>query len=106
MLSVKLTSATTRDILIAPQMEVCPAKDGRPAPPRGIGLGVGSFNGHRSTEHNGGILRLNVETMTFPDDQTTVIVITNRDPPVATMMLRDVLPMLFDRNACTADPAM
>lgn len=97
-----------RDILIAPQVEVFRAKDGRPARSCGLGhsVGVGSFNGHRWTAHNGGTLGVNVETMTFPDDQTTVIVMANRDTPVATMMLRNVLPMLFERNASTADPAM
>ena len=89
-----------RDLLLSPQIVAIPAKDGRPARSYGLGFGVGAYSGHRWTGHNGGTLGVNVETMTFPDDQTTMIIMANRDPPNATALMRQILSLLFDKAAC------
>lgn len=96
----KLTSSRLRDALVAPQIEVTPAKGGVPARSFGLGFGVGSFKGHRWTGHNGGTLGVNVELMTFPDDQTTVVVMSNRDPPMANALIRRIQAILFDGAPC------
>lgn len=96
----KLTSIRLRDALVAPQIEVTPAKGGVPARSFGLGFGVGSFKGHRWTGHNGGTLGVNVELMTFPDDQTTVVVMSNRDPPMANALIRRIQAILFDGAPC------
>lgn len=100
LLAGKLTSNAMRDLLLSPQIVAIPAKDGRPARSYGLGFGVGAYSGHRWTGHNGGTLGVNVETMTFPDDQTTMIIMANRDPPNATALMRQILSLLFDKAAC------
>lgn len=100
LLAGQLTSSTMRDLLISPQIVVTPAKDGRPAHSHGLGFGVGAYDGRRWIGHNGGTLGVNVETMAFPDDQTSLIVMANRDPPVATEVMRKILPLLFDGATC------
>ncbi len=100
LLAGKLTSTTMRDMLISPQIEVAPAKAGMAAISHGLGFGVGSHNGRRWTGHNGGTLGVNVEMMTFPEDQTTIVIMANRDPPVAMALMRKVRSVLFDGAAC------
>jgi CubicO group peptidase (beta-lactamase class C family) len=102
LLAGKLTSAASRDGLLSPQITVIPAKDGMPARSHGLGIGLGTAFGHPWVGHNGGTLGVNVETMAFPDDQTTIIVLANRDPPVAGMVARNVQAMLFDGESCKA----
>jgi len=38
--------------------------------------------------------------MTFPDDQTTVVVMSNRDPPMANALIRRIQAILFDGAPC------
>lgn len=102
LLAGKLTSAASRDGLLSPQITVIPAKDGMPARSHGLGIGLGMAFGHPWVGHNGGTLGVNVETMAFPDDQTTIIVLANRDPPVAGIVTRNVQAMLFDGESCKA----
>jgi D-alanyl-D-alanine carboxypeptidase len=99
-LAGKLTSIPMRDALMAAQIEVSPAKNGVPARYYGLGFGVGSYKGHRWTGHNGGALGVNVEALTFPDDQTTIVIMANRDPPMASGLLRKVQAMVFDGAPC------
>jgi len=100
LLAGQLTSAAMRDALIAPQIVAVPAKEGAPARSYGLGFGVGAYEGHRWTGHNGGTLGVNVDTKTFPDDATSVVVMTNRDPPMADAMMRKVQSLLFDGATC------
>jgi CubicO group peptidase (beta-lactamase class C family) len=97
----KLTSAPMRDRLLSAQIAMAPASPNRPAVSHGLGFAVGTYNGHRWMGHNGGTLGVNVETATFPDDQTTIVIMANRDPPVATDMMRKVRAILFDGGTCT-----
>jgi D-alanyl-D-alanine carboxypeptidase len=105
-LAGKLTSTAMRDMLMSPQIVAIPAKGDMPTRSHGLGFGVGSYKGHRWTGHNGGTLGVNVETMTFPDDQSTVIIMANRDPPVATALMRKVQSMLFDGASCNQVPSV
>lgn len=100
LLAGKLTSVSMRDLLISPQIEVVPAMGGKPARSHGLGFAVGSYKGHRWTGHNGGTLGVNVEMMTFPDDQTSIVIMSNRDPPAAMALMRNVQGLLFDGAAC------
>jgi D-alanyl-D-alanine carboxypeptidase len=100
LLSAKLTSAAMRDVLLSAQIVAMPAQDGRPARSHGLGFGVGSYSEHKWAGHNGGTLGVNVEAMTFFDDSTTVIIMANRDPPMASELMRKVQAMLFEKGAC------
>lgn len=97
----KLTSAAMRDLLLSAQIEVAPAGSSRPAVSHGLGFAVGTYNGHRWTGHNGGTLGVNVELATFPDDQTTIVIMANRDPPVAMELMRKARAVVFDGRACS-----
>lgn len=101
LLAGKLTSLAMRDRLLSPQIDVFPASPSRPAVSHGLGFAVGVHNGHRWTGHNGGTLGVNVELATFPDDQTTIVILANRDPPVALEMMRTARAILFDGQACS-----
>ncbi len=101
LVSGKLTSPTMRDLLLAPQIEVAPAGPNGPAVSHGLGFAVGNYNGHRWTGHNGGTLGVNVEFAAFPDDQTTIVIMANRDPPVAMEMMRKIRAIVFDGQRCS-----
>jgi CubicO group peptidase (beta-lactamase class C family) len=96
----RLTSAAMRDQLMTAQIAV-PAPPGMPPRSHGLGFGVGDYRGHRWTGHNGGTVGVNAETMAFPDDQTSVVVLSNRDPPAATALLRALLPIILQGESCT-----
>ncbi len=100
LLAGKLTSITMRDLLISPQIEVAPAKDGKPARAYGFGFGIGTYNGHRWAGHNGGTLGVNVELTAFPDDQVTIAILSNRDPPTAGALMRKVQSIMIDGALC------
>jgi D-alanyl-D-alanine carboxypeptidase len=100
LLASKLTSDAMRDMLTAPQIVALPAKGDLPERSYGMGFGMGAHGQHRWFGHNGGTLGANVETMTFPESRITVVIMANRDPPVASSLLRKVLPILFDGAPC------
>lgn len=103
--AAKLTSPKMRDLLLSPQITVIPPRDGKAALSHGLGFALGSYNGHKWFGHNGGTLGVNVELMVFPDDQTEIIVLTNRDPPTASMFARKLLTALFDDKLCAGQSA-
>src|SRR5437667_688574 len=43
----------------------------------GLGLGIGSVNGHEEIAHGGGIEGFNTELTYYPDDKLTVVVLAN-----------------------------
>jgi D-alanyl-D-alanine carboxypeptidase len=100
LLAGKLTSIAMRDMLTSPQIEALPAKAPLPALSYGLGFGMGDYNGHRWIGHNGATLGANVETITFPDDQISVIIMANRDPPIAGALMRTLQPKLLGGAAC------
>jgi CubicO group peptidase (beta-lactamase class C family) len=66
---------------------------------------VGTFQGHRWLGHNGGARGANVEATAFPDDRIAVVILSNRDPPAATALFRQVRAAVFDpaRTSCASD---
>jgi CubicO group peptidase (beta-lactamase class C family) len=105
LLGGKLTSKASRDLLLSPQIIAAPARDGMPARTYGLGFGVGTSNGQRWIGHNGGAPGVNVETMAFPDDGTVLIVMANRDPPMAGLLARKLQAMVLDGQACKTPAA-
>jgi D-alanyl-D-alanine carboxypeptidase len=100
LLGAKLTSPEMRDMLTSRQIEVLPAKGPLPAIYYGLGFMVADYKGHGWTGHNGGLPGGNVATAAFAKDQTAAIVMTNRDPPGADLMMRKIQGMLFDDARC------
>lgn len=100
MLAGKLTSIPMRDALISRQIELLPAKGTLPAVYYGLGFSLGEYKGRGWAGHNGGLPGGNIATAAFVDDQTTAVVMANRDPPTADLMLRKVQAMLFDGEGC------
>jgi D-alanyl-D-alanine carboxypeptidase len=100
LLAGKLTSTAMRDALTSPQIELLPAKGPLPAISYGFGFTVANHKGHGWFGHNGGLPGGNVATAAFAKDQVTAVIMANRDPPAADMMLRRVQAMLFDGGAC------
>jgi D-alanyl-D-alanine carboxypeptidase len=45
----------------------------------GLGVDVGTMNGHRVIEHNGEVAGFTGENIVFPDDSVAVVVLTNQD---------------------------
>lgn len=104
LLAGRLTSQAMLEALTSPQRTIVPAKGAAPPISAGLGFGVGTFQGHRWLGHNGGAPGANVEATAFPDDRTAVVVLSNRDPPAATALFRQVRAALFDpaRSSCAA----
>ena len=99
-LAAKLTSAAMVNELTSAQIVVRPAKDGAPELDQGLGFGLSSFEGHRWFGHNGGAPGVNTEAAVFPDDGLSIVVLSNRDPPSATMLFRKVREFLFHPESC------
>ncbi len=102
LLQGRLTSAGMLKELSSSQIVAAPAKGEMPQLDHGLGFGVGTAHGHRWLGHNGGAPGVNVETATYPDDRTTVIVLSNRDPPAASALFRKLRAVLFDPGAVKA----
>jgi CubicO group peptidase (beta-lactamase class C family) len=98
----RLTSAASLSMLTSAQIVAAPATASQPERDYGFGFGVGRFDGHPWFGHNGGALGVNVEATVFPDDQASVVVLANRDPPAASLLFRDVRAALLDRAASPA----
>jgi len=96
LLGARLTSAAMVKELIKSQIVAAPGKDGSPPLEYGLGFGTGAVQGHRWFGHNGGAPGVNVETAAFPDDGAALVVLSNRDPPTATILFRKLRAVLFD----------
>jgi CubicO group peptidase (beta-lactamase class C family) len=103
----QLTTAAMLEEMIAPQIVATPAKGGAPQLEHGFGLGVGVYEGHRWFGHNGGAPGVNVEAAAFPADRITIVVLSNRDPPAATAVFRELRARLFgpDGGAACGRPS-
>lgn len=96
----RLIKPETRAMFTARQIVSAPAKGDLPELLYGFGFGVGTWNGHRWFGHNGGAPGLNVEAISFPDDDVILIVLANRDPPAATQLFRALRSGAFAPEAC------
>ncbi|MBY8821602.1 serine hydrolase domain-containing protein [Sphingomonas colocasiae] len=56
-----------------------PGPDGRAPMDYGLGLGVGTRDGHRLIGHGGAINGFNAMLYTYPDDGTSIVLLTNTD---------------------------
>jgi CubicO group peptidase (beta-lactamase class C family) len=95
LLNGQLTSASMVEKMMAPQIVAMPPKGDAPQLDQGLGFGVGTFKSHRWFGQNGGAPGVNVEAAAFPADRTTVVVLSNRDPPAATALFRELRAALF-----------
>lgn len=86
LLGDRLTRAATTAALTAPQILAAPATSSRPERNYGLGFGVGTEEGRKWFGHNGGTLGANTEFAVFPDEQLTLTVLSNRDPPMASTL--------------------
>jgi CubicO group peptidase (beta-lactamase class C family) len=103
LLAGRLTSQAMLQTFTSPQRVVVPARGDVPQINQALGFGVGAFQGHRWLGHNGGAPGANVEATAFPDDGTVVVVLSNRDPPAASALFRQVRASLFDPDrSCAA----
>lgn len=100
LLAGKLVRPETARLMTSPQIVARPAEGDTPEFDYGLGFGVGRFEGHRWFGHNGGAPGANGEAATFPDDEITLIVLANRDPPLASRFFRALRAAAF-----SADPA-
>jgi CubicO group peptidase (beta-lactamase class C family) len=99
LLAGKLTSAASVKMLVSPQIVAAQASAGQAERDYGFGFGVGRFEDHRWFGHNGGAPGVNAEATVFPDDQTAIVVLANRDPPAATAVFRQLRAALFEPAA-------
>jgi D-alanyl-D-alanine carboxypeptidase len=96
LLAGRLTSRALLQELTSPGNVPVPAKGNGPPLGYGLGFGVGSFEGHRWFGHNGGTPGVNMEAIAFPEDRTTIVVLSNRDPLAASTLFRTVRGALLD----------
>jgi D-alanyl-D-alanine carboxypeptidase len=92
----KLLSSATTSAFTSPQIDAGPAIDGRPRRQYGFGFSITDEAGKRWVGHNGGTLGANAEFAIQPDDQWTISVLSNRDPPVASNLMRQARSLIAD----------
>ena len=86
----KLLSRSLVDALFSPQVQVAPPTASGPARYYGFGFGISDVSGARWVGHNGGTMGANIEFWFDPNGEWTVVVLANRDPPIATQMMRQI----------------
>ena len=102
LLGGNLTSPAMLQQLTSRQIVAAPASEGKPQLDYGLGFGLGAFAGHLWFGHNGGAPGVNAEAAAFPDDRTTVVVLSSRDPPTASALYRELRAAVFDADALQA----
>jgi CubicO group peptidase (beta-lactamase class C family) len=66
----------------------------------GLGFGVQRWERHTGLGHNGGAPGVNVEAVEFPDDEVTLVVLSNRDPPAAHQTLAELRRAVLGGTFC------
>jgi D-alanyl-D-alanine carboxypeptidase len=97
LLSGKLLRPATAKVFTSPQVETTPAANGRPAKYYGFGFSISDQAGLRWYGHSGGTLGANAEFSMHPDHQWVISVLSNRDPPTATNIMRWMRSLLAGR---------
>jgi D-alanyl-D-alanine carboxypeptidase len=100
----KLIRPKTLRSFTSQQIVAAPPRGDMPGMTYGFGFGNGSFAGHRWYGHNGGAPGVNAEAGAFPDDDTFIVVLSNRDPPAAGRLYGDLRGFVLDEAklaACT-----
>jgi len=68
----------------------------------GLGVSVGSANGHRTLSHGGEVSGFTAQNIIFPDDRAAIVVLTNQDAAAASGGISNsIAPLLFE----STDPA-
>jgi len=71
----------------------------------GLGVSLGSFNGHRVLSHGGEVSGFTAQNVIFPDDAAAVVVLTNQDAADAGGIISNaIIPMLLASGADAATP--
>jgi CubicO group peptidase (beta-lactamase class C family) len=95
----RLVSAGWVKQLTGPQIDASPP--GAPVKMRyGFGFDAGEWQGRRSFGHNGGTPGVNVEAHRFPDDDVTLIVLSNHDPAMAAQRYAALRSAAFGGTLC------
>lgn len=62
----------------------------------GLGVFIGTHNGHAQIEHSGEVSGFVSENIVFPDDKASIAVLTNQDAaPAAAMIARQLTPIVL-----------
>jgi D-alanyl-D-alanine carboxypeptidase len=96
LLKGKLISLHLESKFVSPHAMISRASKSQAEIDYGFGFGMGSFDGHRWFGHAGGLPGANTETNVFPDDDVVIIVLSNRDPPAASILYSDVRAAIFN----------
>lgn len=94
LMSGKLLRPGTTKEFTSPQVEASPASAGRPSRYYGFGFGISNEGGLNWFGHNGGTLGANAEFSMQPEHEWVISVLSNRDPPAATNIMRWIRALL------------
>ena len=98
----RLTSARMLATLTSRQIVAAPATATMPEHDYGLGFGVGLLEGHRWYGHNGGAPGVTTEFAAFPGEGVTIAVLSDRDPPTASLLFRAIRALALHPRACAA----
>ena len=96
--SGRLVKPETALLLQEKQIVSGPARGNLPELGYGFGFSTGSFEERPWFGHSGGTLGVNAEAVAFPQEDAVVIVLANRDPPMAAELLRIGRRMMFTQT--------
>lgn len=102
--SGRLVKPETARLLQQKQIVSGPARGNLPELGYGFGFSTGSFEEHPWFGHSGGTLGVNSEAVAFPQDDAVVVVLANRDPPMAAELLRIGRRMMFTQTCPGLNP--
>ena len=71
----------------------------------GLGIFIGSIDGHKVMEHSGEVGGFVAENMVFPDDHAAITVLTNQEASGAASEIAHALEPLVLHTAASASPA-
>ncbi len=66
----------------------------------GLGFGVSRWQGHLGYGHNGGAPGVNAETVRYPENDALIVVLSNRDPPLASQILGTLRQAVLRGTLC------
>lgn len=104
--SGRLVKPETARLLQQKQIVSGPARGNLPELGYGFGFSTGDFEEHPWFGHSGGTLGVNSEAVAFPQDDAVVVVLVNRDPPMAAELLRIGRRMMFTQTCPDLSPRL
>jgi D-alanyl-D-alanine carboxypeptidase len=82
----RLVDAAGLQLLTTAQIDASPPGF-TPVLQYGMGFGISTWDGRRGFGHNGGAPGVNVDALRFTEDGVLIVVLSNRDPPLAGQVL-------------------